>query len=74
MTSTVVDQGTAIVEQDLSVHLHETCDRCGSRAYVKATMGDRLPLAFCNHHYDRHAESLHAVAFKISDGRQALEG
>lgn len=73
MTSALTDQTTAIVEEDLSVHLNERCDRCGARAYVKVTVPGGLPLAFCNHHYRTHADALKIKAVKINDGRGALK-
>ena len=32
----------------------DRCDRCGARAYVKATLGDDLELLFCGHHFRDH--------------------
>lgn len=29
---------------------HDRCDRCGSRAYLRATFASGIALLFCGHH------------------------
>jgi hypothetical protein len=36
----------------------DRCDRCGSRAYVRANLADGLALQFCAHHGRAHLDKL----------------
>jgi hypothetical protein len=37
---------------------HERCDQCRVPAYVMTLHAGGLPLSWCAHHYDRHADAL----------------
>jgi hypothetical protein len=49
----------------------DRCDRCGSQAYVRATLAGG-ELLFCAHHGKEYAAKLTAVAVNIQDESQKL--
>jgi len=51
---------------------HDRCDRCGAQVRVRVLirMGQgrhalRLPLDFCNHHYNEHSIALNRIGAEI---------
>ncbi len=52
--------------------LHERCDRCGHRAYVRVELHG-LPLSFCGHHYNELEPGLVAAgALTTIDDRKEM--
>jgi hypothetical protein len=48
------------------LHDQDTCDRCGARAYLKATLSHGV-LYFCARHGARHLPRLSRVALMLQD-------
>ena len=49
--------------------LMDTCDQCGSAAYVRVAVTDSQHLDFCGHHYAEHAMTLLAAGYRVLDRR-----
>ena len=52
--------------------LTDRCDRCGSRAYVRATLPSARDLLFCGHHGNEHGPALLAAGAVLLDEAAAL--
>lgn len=52
---------------------HDRCDRCGSRAYLRARLGNHLELMFCAHHGHEHLGKLLELTTDILDEREFLQ-
>ena len=50
----------------------DRCDRCGSQAYVRATMPNGAELLFCNHHNHEHRTALQVVGATFHDETDKL--
>ena len=54
------------------LQLTDRCDRCGSRAYVRATLRTGQDLLFCGHHGGAHGPALLAAGATVHDETAAL--
>ena len=54
------------------LELTDRCDRCGSRAYVRATLPRGSQLLFCGHHGNAHGPALLAAGAFLYDETAAL--
>ena len=63
---------TAPVLRDAPLSLTDRCDRCGSRAYVRASLPDGGSLLFCGHHGNEHRAALLVAGAAIHDETQSL--
>ena len=45
----------------------DRCDRCGARAYVRATLPSRSTLLFCRHHANEHRPQLLVAGAGLHD-------
>ncbi len=52
--------------------LTDRCDRCGSRAYVRATLASGQDLLFCGHHGNALRASLIVAGAVLQDETDAL--
>lgn len=50
----------------------DRCDRCGARAYVRATLTTAAELLLCAHHAREHGPALLAQGATIADETPAL--
>lgn len=50
----------------------DRCDRCGARAYVRATLPGGGELLFCAHHGRAHEHALRRAALHIHDESDQL--
>ena len=50
----------------------DRCDRCGARAYLRASLPGGGELFFCAHHARRYETRLREVALEIHDETGAL--
>ena len=50
----------------------DRCDRCGSRAYVRATLPAGTELLFCGHHGNAHRPSLLVAGAALHDQTDEL--
>ncbi|UZN02522.1 hypothetical protein [Cellulomonas sp. S1-8] len=71
MNATTVDARTTTAE----LTLRDRCDRCGARAYVRATLGQAggAELLFCGHHFRAHEMKLVAAGATILDERHRID-
>ena len=51
---------------------YESCDECGTQAYVTTTLDTGLTLTWCAHHYQARSEQLAAYTEKVIDMRHLL--
>jgi hypothetical protein len=49
----------------------DSCDRCGSQAYVSVLLPTGQ-LFFCAHHYQQHEQTLRVLATSVCDERHRL--
>ena len=54
------------------LELTDRCDRCSSRAYVRATLPSGRDLLFCGHHGNAHGPALLAAGATVHDETAAL--
>lgn len=47
--------------------VQDRCDRCGSRAYVRATLATGTQLLFCGHHGNAHRPALLVAGAALHD-------
>ncbi len=57
---------------DTSLTLTDRCDRCGARAYVRATLPLGGQLLFCGHHGNSHRPALLVAGADLHDETAAL--
>jgi len=57
---------------EVPLAMTDRCDRCGSRAYVRATLPTGLDLLFCGHHGNAHGPALLAAGAVVHDESEAL--
>lgn len=50
----------------------DRCDRCGSQAYVRATMTTGAELLFCGHHANQHRPALVGAGATFHDETDKL--
>ena len=50
----------------------DRCDRCGSQAYVRATMTTGAELLFCSHHANEHRPALVVAGASFHDETNKL--
>lgn len=50
----------------------DRCDRCGSQAYVRATMTTGADLLFCSHHAHEHRPALLGAGATFQDETDKL--
>lgn len=50
----------------------DRCDRCGSRAYVRATLPGGSELLFCGHHGNAHRPALLVAGADLQDETDQL--
>lgn len=50
----------------------DRCDRCGSRAYVRATLPAGTALLFCGHHGNAHRPALLVAGAALHDETDRL--
>lgn len=50
----------------------DRCDRCGSQAYVRATLEAGTELLFCAHHWREHGPKVQEVAKHVHDETEKL--
>lgn len=50
----------------------DRCDRCGARAYVRATLPTGAELLFCGHHGNAHRPSLLVTGAALHDETEKL--
>lgn len=50
----------------------DRCDKCGARAYFRATMLSGLDLTFCLHHGSEYAEAIVAQGVKVFEDHTNL--
>lgn len=51
---------------------HDRCDRCGSRAYLRARLAGGLELMFCAHHGNANLGKLLELTTDILDEREFI--
>jgi hypothetical protein len=66
------DTVEGVDEQSLTTE--DRCDRCGSQAYVRATLEAGTELLFCGHHWREHGDKVRTLAVTIHDETPFLEG
>ncbi len=57
---------------DRPLTLTDRCDRCGSRAYVRAVLPAGGELLFCGHHGNAHRAQLLVAGASLHDETAAL--
>lgn len=50
----------------------DRCDRCGSRAYLRATLPAGTALLFCGHHANAHRPALLVAGATLQDETEQL--
>ncbi|MCU1693671.1 MAG: hypothetical protein JWM64_2762 [Frankiales bacterium] len=58
---------------DSPLTLTDRCDRCGSRAYVRATLPSGSVLLFCGHHGNEHRANLLVAGASIHDETASID-
>jgi hypothetical protein len=61
-----------VILESTPLNALDRCDRCGTQAYVRATLLNGGELMFCAHHGKEYAEKLAAIAVKIQDESEKL--
>ena len=54
------------------IAIADRCDRCGSRAYVRASLPSGLSLLFCGHHANAYRASLLVAGAGLHDETDRL--
>ena len=54
------------------IAIADRCDRCGSRAYVRATLPAGTTLLFCGHHANEHRAALLVAGAALHDETEKL--
>ena len=57
---------------DTSLSVADRCDRCGARAYVRASLPSGGQLLFCGHHGNVHRPALVVAGADLHDETAAL--
>lgn len=57
---------------DSPLAIADRCDRCGSRAYVRATLPSGTVLLFCGHHGNEHRPALLVTGASLHDETEQL--
>ena len=70
-TESPTDTRTAAVDPT-PLTVMDRCDRCGSRAYVRATLPDGAALLFCGHHGNAHRPALLVAGAALHDQTDEL--
>ena len=70
MQTTTNRLGTVIVPV---LNATDRCDRCGSQAYVRATMTTGAELLFCSHHANEHRQALVVAGATFHDESDKLK-
>jgi len=65
----MVDVTTALAP---TLTVADRCDRCGARAYVRASLSSGGELLFCAHHGREHLPKLQGLAKSIQDETDRL--
>ncbi len=68
----MTDTLTRPTSDSAPLNLMDRCDRCGSRAYVRATLPSGQDLLFCGHHGNEHRASLLVAGAALQDETDAL--
>lgn len=71
MSDTVTATRTATVDPT-PLTVMDRCDRCGSRAYVRATLPEGAVLLFCGHHGNAHRPALLVAGAALHDQTDEL--
>ncbi len=58
---------------DTALSLSDRCDRCGSRAYVRATLPGGTDLLFCGHHGNEHRAALLVAGASLHDETASID-
>ncbi len=64
--------GHTVPDPAAPLTLLDRCDRCGSRAYVRATLPVGTALLFCGHHGNAHRAALLGVGALVHDETHRL--
>lgn len=67
-----VTRPTTDARPDAPLTLADRCDRCGSRAYVRATLPTGSELLLCAHHGNEHRAALLVAGAVLHDESDAL--
>lgn len=67
-----MDTLTRVAVDATPIALAERCDRCGARAYVRATLPSGLTLLFCGHHGNAHRAQLLVAGAGLHDETDQL--
>ena len=71
MSDTITATRTATVDPT-PLTVMDRCDRCGSRAYVRATLLEGTELLFCGHHGNAHRPALLVAGAALHDQTDEL--
>ena len=71
MSDTITAPRTAAVDST-PLTVMDRCDRCGSRAYVRATLPGGTALLFCGHHGNAHRPALLVAGAALHDQTDEL--
>ena len=71
MSDTITATRTAAVDTT-PLTVMDRCDRCGSRAYVRATLPEGTELLFCGHHGNAHRPALLVAGAALHDQTDEL--
>ena len=71
MSDTITATRTAAVDST-PLTVMDRCDRCGSRAYVRATLPEGTELLFCGHHGNAHRPALLVAGAALHDQTDEL--
>ena len=67
-----MDTLTRVPTDTSPIAIADRCDRCGSRAYVRATFPSGSTLLFCGHHGNEHRASLLVAGAGLHDETHLL--
>ena len=67
-----MDTLTRVPVDTTPIAIAERCDRCGARAYVRATLPSGSTLLFCGHHGNEHRAQLLVAGAGLHDQTDQL--
>ncbi|MCW2605458.1 MAG: hypothetical protein JWO60_151 [Frankiales bacterium] len=71
MDTVTAPRPTAVDVRPLT--LVDRCDRCGSRAYLRATLPGGTDLLFCGHHGNAHRPALLVAGAQLHDETDRID-